>query len=63
MKEATVEPKHREMARQMGADGVSEGMGEDEFRRGKGVTKIEALRGGRRKIPEHIRKLLIANAL
>ena len=46
MKEATVEPKHREMARQMGADGVSEGMGEDEFRRGKGVTKIEALRGG-----------------
>lgn len=45
MKEATVEPKHREMARQMGADGVSEGMGEDEFRRGKGVTKIEALRG------------------
>lgn len=45
MKEATVGPEHREMARQMRADGVSEGMGEDEFRLGKGVTKIEALRG------------------
>ena len=61
MKKATVEPKYREMARQMRADGVSEGMRGDEFRRGKGVTKIEALRG-RRKIPEHIRKLLLANA-
>lgn len=58
-----MEPKHREMARQMRADGVSEGMGGDEFRRGKGVTKVESLRGWRRKIPEHIRKLLIANAL
>lgn len=45
MKKATVEPKYREMARQMRADGVSEEIGEDEFRRGKGVTKIEALRG------------------
>lgn len=61
MKKATVEPKYREMARQMRADGVSEEIGEDEFRRSKGVTKIEALRG-RRKIPEHIRKLLLANA-
>ena len=58
------------MARQMRADGVSEEMiarfvaeemEEDEFRRSKGVTEIEALRE-RRKIPEHIRKLLLANA-
>ena len=62
MKKATVEPKYREMARQMRADGVSEEIGEDEFRRGKGVTEIEALREWR-KIPEHIRKLLLANAL
>ena len=61
---------YEEMARQMRADGVSEEMiarfvaeevEEDEFRRGKGVTEIEALRE-RRKIPEHIRKLLLANA-
>ena len=54
----------------MRADGVSEEMiarfvaeemEEDEFRRGKGVTEIEALRE-RRKIPEHIRRLLLANA-
>lgn len=54
----------------MRADGVSEEMiarfvaeemEEDEFRRGKGVTEIEALRE-RKKIPEHIRKLLLANA-
>lgn len=65
-----MEPKHKEMARQMRADGVSEEMiarfvaeevEEDEFRRSKGVTEIEALRE-RRKIPEHIRKLLLANA-
>lgn len=70
MKGAAVEPKHKEMARQMRADGVSEEMiarfvaeevEEDEFRRSKGVTEIEALRE-RRKIPEHIRKLLLANA-
>lgn len=45
--------KYEEMARQMGADGTSEEMiarfvaeevEEDEFRRGKGVTEIEALR-------------------
>lgn len=48
-----MEPKHKEMARQMRADGVSEKMiarfvseemEEDKFRRGKGVTEIEALR-------------------
>ena len=62
--------KYEEMARQMRADGVSEGMiarfvaeemVEDEFRRGKGVTEIEAMREWR-KIPEHIRRLLLANA-
>lgn len=40
---------------------VAEEMEEDEFRRGKGVTEIEALREWR-KIPEHIRKLLLVNA-
>lgn len=58
------------MARRRRADGVSEEMiarfvaeemEEDEFRRGKGVTEIETLREWR-KIPEHIRKLLLANA-
>ena len=62
--------KYEEMARRMRADGVSEEMiarlvaeemEEDEFRRGKGVTEVEALREWR-KIPEHIRKLLLANA-
>lgn len=65
-----MEPKYEEMARQMRADGVSEEMiarfvaeevEEDEFHRGKGATEIEALRE-RRKIPKHIRKLLLANA-
>ena len=65
-----MEPKRKEMARQMRADGVSEEMiarfvaeemEEDEFRLGRGITEIEALRGWR-KIPEHIRKLLLANA-
>lgn len=62
--------KYEEMARPMRADGVSEEtiarfvaekMAEDEFRRDKGVTEIEALREWR-KFPEHIRKLLLANA-
>ena len=62
--------KYEEMARQMRADGaseeiiarfVAEEMEEDEFRRSKGVTEVEALREWR-KIPEHIRKLLLANA-
>ena len=53
IKEPTVGPKYEEMARQMRADGVSEAMidrfvaeemEEDEFRRGKGITEIEALR-------------------
>lgn len=48
-----MESKYEEMARRMRADGVSEEMiarfvaeevEEDEFRRGKGVTGIEALR-------------------
>lgn len=65
-----MESKYEEMTRQMRADGVSEEMvvrfvaeemEEDEFRRGKGVTEIEALRE-RRKTPEHIRKLMLANA-
>ena len=62
--------KYEEMARQMRANGVSEKMiarfvaeemEEDEFRRSKGITEIEALREWR-KTPEHIRKLLLANA-
>ena len=66
-----MESKYVEMARQMRADGVGEAtiarfvaeeMEEDEFRRGKGVTEIEALREWR-KIPEHIRRMLLANAL
>ena len=65
-----MESKYEEMARQMRADGVSEEtiakfvaeeVEEDVFRRGKGITEIEALREWR-KIPEHIRKLLLANA-
>ena len=65
-----MEQKYEEMARQMKADGVSEAMiarfaaeemEEDEFQRGKGITEIEALREWK-KIPEHIRKLLLANA-
>lgn len=65
-----MEPKYEEMARQMRAGGVSEEMiarfvaeemEEDEFRRSKGVTEIEALREWK-KIPEHIRKLLLVNA-
>ena len=65
-----MEPKHGEMARQMRADGVSEEMiarfvaeemERDELRRSKGVTEIKALREWK-KIPEHIRKLLLANA-
>lgn len=65
-----MESKFEEMARQMRANGVSEEtiarfvaeeMAEDEFRRGKGVTEIEALREWK-KTPEHVRKLLLANA-
>lgn len=52
-----MESKYEEMARQMRADGVSEEMiarfvaeetVEDEFRRSKGVTEIEALREWRK---------------
>ena len=54
----------------MRADGVSETMiarfivkemEEDEFRRSKGVTEIEALRKWKQ-VPEHVRELLLANA-
>lgn len=54
----------------MKADGVSEKMiarfvaeemEEDELRRSRGISEIEAL-WERKKIPEHIRKLLLANA-
>ncbi len=40
---------------------VAEETEEDEFRRGKGITEIEALREWK-KIPEHIRNLLLASA-
>lgn len=65
-----MEPKYEEMAQQLRADGVSETliarfvaeeMEGDEFRRGKGVTEIEALREWK-KIPERIRRLLLSNA-
>lgn len=65
-----MESKYDEMAQQMRTDGVSETliarfiaeeMEADEFRRGKGITEIEALREWK-KIPERIRKLLLANA-
>lgn len=49
------------VSEEMVARFVAEEMEEDEFRRGKGVTEIEALRE-RRRIPEHIRRLLLANA-
>ena len=42
-------------------DSKYEEMEEDEFRRSKGATEIEALRE-RKKNPEHNRKLLLANA-
>ena len=65
-----MDSKYEEMAWQMRADGISEKMiarfaaeemEEDEFRRSKSVTEIEALREWK-KIPERIRKLLLANA-
>ena len=65
-----MDPKYEQMAEQMRADGaseeliarfVAEEMEEDEFRRGKGITEIEALREWR-KIPERIRRLLLTNA-
>lgn len=65
-----MESKYEETTQQMRANSVSEEMiarfvaekvEKDEFRRGKGVTEIEALREWR-KIPEHIRKLLLVNA-
>lgn len=52
-----MESKYEEMIARF----VAEEMEEDEFRRGKGVTEIKALREWK-KIPGHIRKLLLANA-
>lgn len=40
---------------------IVEEMEEDEFRRSKGVTEIETLRKWKR-VPEHVRELLLANA-
>ena len=65
-----MDPKYEQMAQQMRANGVSEEMiarfvaeemEEDEVRRGTGVTEFEALREWQ-KLPERIRKLLLANA-
>ena len=61
-KETAMADKYEEMARQMRADGVDEAMierfvaeekAEDEFRRGRGTTDIEAARA---------RQLLLGNA-
>lgn len=62
--------KYGEMARQMHADGVDEAtiarfvaeeMREDEFRRGRGTTEIEAARAWKG-MPEGIRQLLLGSA-
>ena len=49
-----------DVSEEMVARFVAEEIEEGEFRRSKGVTEIETLRE-RKKIPEHIRKLLLAN--
>lgn len=65
-----MDSKYEKMARQMRADGVdeetiarfvAEEMEEDEFRRGDGITEIEALREWR-EIPERTREMLLTNA-
>ena len=65
-----MESKYVEMAQQMRADGVSEElvarfvaeeMDEDEFRREAGTTDPEAVREWER-LPERVRRLLLANA-
>lgn len=72
-KETAMADKYEEMARQMradGVDGVDEAMierfvaeekAEDEFRRGRGTTDIEAARAWK-SMPESIRQLLLGNA-
>lgn len=69
-KETAMADKYEEMARQMRADGVDEAMierfvaeekAEDEFRRGRGTTDIEAARAWK-SMPESIRQLLLGNA-
>ena len=61
--------KYEEMAQQMRADGVDEAMiarfvakemQEDEFRRGRGMTDIEAARALKR-MPENIQLLLLGS--
>ena len=61
--------KYEEMAQQMRADGVDEAMiarfvakemQEDEFRRGRSMTDIEAARSWKR-IPENIQQLLLGS--
>ena len=61
--------KYEEMAQQMRADGVDEAMiarfvakemQEDEFRRGRGMTDIEAARAWKR-MPENIQQLLLGS--
>ena len=61
--------KNEEMAQQMRADGVDEAMiarfvakemQEDEFRRGRGMTDIEAARAWKR-MPENIQQLLLGS--
>lgn len=63
--------KYEEMAQQMRADGVDEAMiarfvakemQEDEFRRGRGMTDIEAARAWKR-MPENIQQLLLGQRL
>ena len=65
-----MESRYVEMAQQMRADGVSEElvarfvaeeMDEDEFRREAGTTDPEAVREWER-LPERVRRLLLANA-
>ena len=69
-KETAMADKYEEMARQMRADDVDEAMierfvaeekAEDEFRRGRGTTDIEAARAWK-SMPESIRQLLLGNA-
>ena len=69
-KEAAMADKYEEMAHQMRADGVDEEMierfvaeerAEDEFRRGRGTTDIEAVRVWKG-MPKSIRQLLLGSA-
>lgn len=68
-KGTSIADKYEEMAQQMRADGVDEAMiarfvakemQEDEFRRGRGMTDIEAARAWKR-MPENIQQLLLGS--